>query len=59
MRLPVLAFIVIWNLLFLGFNLWTGSGWGWVSWSAFGALVTASVWTLANSRDRARKQQQR
>ncbi len=57
MRHPVLAFIVIWNLLFLGVNLWTGAGLGWVAWSAFGAVVAASVWTLVNSRDRARNEQ--
>jgi hypothetical protein len=51
-RHPVLAFIVIWNLLFLGVNLWTGAGLGWVAFSTFGAVVAAGVWTLESGRDR-------
>jgi hypothetical protein len=52
MKHPVLAFIVIWNLLFLGFNLWTGAGLGWVAFSTFGAVAAASAWTFEGSRDR-------
>ena len=54
MRHPVLAFIVIWNLLFLGSNLWTGRT-GLAAWAAFGAVLAATAWTAASSRDRLRE----
>ena len=56
-----LAFWTVWNVLFVGLNLWVWeeAEWGWVAMSAFFAVATAGVWTMEIEHDRVVREQER